>query len=131
MEAPPDRPAPSGNVDAARAFAIEAARIMHADQCEDIVILDLQGISPICDFFVIGTGTSDRQMRSIADEIEVFAKKQNDKPFSTSGYDEGEWVIADYVDVVIHLFNGERRAYYDLDSLWGDSPRVDWSRKGS
>ncbi len=129
MEAPPDRPAPSGNVEAAREFAVEAARIMEADQCEDIVVLDLQGVSPICDFFVIGTGTSDRQMRAVVDEIGLFAKKRGEKPFSTAGYDEGVWIIADYVDVVIHLFEDEKRGYYDLDSLWGDSPKVDWGRK--
>jgi ribosome-associated protein len=111
----------------ARDFAIEIARVMEVDQCTDIVILDLRGISPVCDFFVIGTGTSDRQMRAVVDHIEETGRARGEKPYGVAGYEEGLWVVVDYVDVVVHLFDPERRLYYDLETLWGDSPRVKWS----
>ena len=92
-----------------------------------VVVLDLAGVSPICDFFVIATGTSDRQMRATGDHIEVMGKAQGEKPYGISGYREGTWIIVDYVDVVIHLFGADLRSYYDLESLWGDRPLVDWA----
>ncbi|MFQ5500965.1 MAG: ribosome silencing factor [Phycisphaerae bacterium] len=121
MQAKPDR-----SQEEARRFAIDCARMMEADRCDEIVVLDLRGVSPICDFFVIGNGTSDRQMRAAVDHIKEAAKEQGQRPYSTSGYREGAWIVVDYVDVIVHLFEAERRAYYDLDSLWGDSPSVEW-----
>lgn len=107
-------------------FAREAARIAEEMRAEDVVILDLRGISPVADFFVIGTGTSDRQMRAVADEIEQFGKKVGQKPYGVSGYNSSAWLLMDYVDVVIHLFDPVKRGYYDLELLWGDAPRIDW-----
>lgn len=124
-----ERARPARSNEAARQFAIECARIMSGDRCEEIVALDLRGVSPVCDFFVIGTGTSDRQMRAVVDHIKAMGKERDETPYSVGGYDEGTWIVIDYVDVIVHLFNEEQRAYYDLDSLWGDSPKVDW--KGS
>ncbi len=110
----------------ARKFAIEVARLMADDKCEDLIILDLAGISGVCDFFVIGTGTSDRQMRAVADNIEEMGKKRGERPFSTAGLEGSSWMVLDYVDVVIHLFDGEARNFYELETLWGDAPRVEW-----
>ena len=120
------RPKPTRPTEHAKKFAIDCARLMSADHCEDVIILDLVGISPICDYFVIATGTSDRQLRAVADHIETMAKEQGEKPFGVAGYEEGTWVVVDFVDVVIHLFDAERRAYYDLDSLWGDRDKIPW-----
>lgn len=122
----PERLRPTRTQENAKKFAVQAAQIMSEDKCEDIVVLDLRGISPICDYFVIATGTSDRQMRAVTDHIKDMAKKRDEKPYGIDGYEEGVWIVMDYVDVIIHLFDGERRGYYDLDSLWGDSPSVDW-----
>lgn len=124
----PERKRPQMSSEAAREFAIEAARIMEDDKCEDIVVLDLRGISPICDFFVIATGSSDRQMRAVVDHVKQMAKGRGESPFSISGYTESTWIVVDYVDVILHLFAEEQRGYYDLESLWGDSPRVEWER---
>lgn len=110
----------------ALAFAKEAARIASDNHTEDIVILDLRGLSSVADFFVIGTGTSDRQMRATCDDIEEYARTIGEKPYSVSGYDTATWLLADYVDVVIHLFDAEKRKYYDIELLWGDAPRVNW-----
>lgn len=121
------RPKPTRPTDKARAFAVACAKLLVENHCEDIVALDLVGVSPICDYFVIATGTSDRQLRAVADHLTDLGKASGDKPFGIAGYDEGAWIIVDYVDVVIHLFDADKRAYYDLDSLWGDRPKVDWA----
>ncbi len=123
-----ERPKPTRPQEQARKFAIEAARLMQENKCEDISVLDLRGVSPICDYFVIATGTSDRQMRAVTDHIRDMAKKAGDKPYGVAGFEEGTWIVMDYVDVIVHLFDGEQRAYYDLDSLWGDSPAVEWEK---
>lgn len=107
-------------------FAKTAARIAADMRADDVVVLDLRGISAVADYFVIATATSDRQMRAIADEIEKQGKTVGQKPYGRSGYDSSSWLLLDYVDVVIHLFEPAKRRYYDLDLLWGDAPRVDW-----
>ncbi len=110
----------------ARAFAIQIARIATDNKTENVEVLDLRGLSAIADFFVIGTGTSDRQMDAVADLTKAHARTQNRSPFKTAGTREGKWVLADYVDVVVHLFDEAHREFYDLAGLWGDAPRVDW-----
>jgi len=107
-------------------FAIAAARIAHDDHGEDVVVLDLRGLTSIADFFVICTGTSDRQMRAIIDHIDEFAEDNGQRRFGIAGYETAQWILADYVDVVIHVFDAERRDYYDLELLWGDAPKVEW-----
>jgi len=128
--APPRAESTRANA-AALSFAAACARLMRDDHCEDIIVLDLLGVSPICDYFVIATGTSDRQMRAVADHIEAMGRTVGEKPYVVDGYEEGQWIIVDYVDVVVHLFNEEMRLYYDLDSLWGDRPRVEWDSPGA
>jgi len=83
-------------------------------------------MSSVADFFVIATATSDRQMRAIADHIEDYGRQVGQQPYGVSGYDSATWLLADYVDVVVHLFDPQRRRYYDLELLWGDAPRVEW-----
>ena len=107
-------------------FARKAARIAADNHTEEIVILDLRGLSSVADFFVIGTGTSDRQIRATSDDIAEFGRKHDHEPFGVSGYETATWLLADYVDVVIHLFDAEKRRYYDLELLWGDAPRIEW-----
>jgi ribosome-associated protein len=89
-------------------------------------VLDLQGISPVCDFFVLATGTSARQMRTVADEVSELGEKQQFAPLTTNGYEGESWILVDFVDVVLHVFNDESRHFYDLDNLWGDARQVEW-----
>lgn len=112
-------------------FAKEAARIADDSRAENVVILDLRGICSVTDFFVIATGTSDRQMRAIIDQIAEYGKRVGQMRFGLSGYDTATWVLADYIDVVVHLFDAQRRQYYDLELLWGDAPRIDWRTSAS
>jgi ribosome-associated protein len=111
-----------------RTFALDAARVAAGRHCSDIVVLDLKGKSPATDYFVIATGTSDRQMRAVADEICEAAKEQGQQRFGRAGYEQARWILLDFVDVVIHIFDSEYRDYYDLELLWGDAERLTWDK---
>jgi ribosome-associated protein len=105
-------------------FAVKAAKIAIERNCSDVMVLDLKGVSPAADYFVIATGTSDRQMRAIADEIQDLAKEHKNRRFGIAGYETGKWILLDYVDVVIHLMSEESRDYYALEMLWGDTKKI-------
>jgi ribosome-associated protein len=111
-----------------KAFALAAAKIAAERHCSDIVVLDLKGKSPATDYFVIATGTSDRQMRAVADEICEAAKEQGQQRFGRAGFEQGRWILLDFIDVVIHIFDSEYRDYYDLELLWGDAKRLKWDK---
>jgi ribosome-associated protein len=93
------------------------------------VVLEVQGLSPVTDFFVLATGTSARQMRTVADEIAELGKCAGFKPYQTDGYESASWILVDCLDVVIHLFTEDARRYYDLEGLWGDARRVAWAEQ--
>ncbi len=102
-----------------------AARIIVENKGEDVRILDLREITQAFDFFVIGSGTSRRQLHAISDEIDdVFEKKLGDTRKSVSGYQESRWVVLDYGDVVVHLFEPETRDFYALEDLWGKGKEI-------
>ena len=109
-----------------RDVAIAAARAASAKQAEDIVILDVHGIIVITDHFVICTATSQRQIRTVIDAVEEALREMGVKPVRREGESEAGWWLLDYIDVVVHVFGQEERAYYDLERLWSDSPRVAW-----
>ncbi len=115
----------------AQQFATELAQIAHDNKSEEVIALDLREISSVTDFVVICTGTSERQMRAVADRIVEYGKKVGERPYGVAGYDSAAWVLLDYVDVVFHIFSRPYRAYYDLELLWGDAPRVEWARSES
>ena len=110
------------------AFAMEVARLLRDDKCEEVVCLDVRGRSPVTDYIVIGSGTSDRQMRSVLQHVEEFGAASNNTAVRRSIDERATWILADFVDVVVHLFEPNTRAHYDLEMLWGDSKRVAWER---
>ena len=110
--------------DEAKTFALSAASIAADRHCSNIVVLDLKGKSPATDYFVIATGTSDRQMRTVADEICEAAKQQGLRRFGRAGYEQARWILLDFIDVVIHIFERSYRDYYDLELLWGDAKKL-------
>jgi len=110
----------------ARAFALAAASVAADLHCRDITVLDLKGKSPATDYFVIATGTSNRQMRTVADEICDEARKRGLMRFGRAGYDQARWILLDFIDIVVHIFDAEYRDYYDLELLWGDAERIDY-----
>jgi len=114
----------AGKNDDSRQFAIEAAKLAVSRHCENTVVLDLKGISPATDYFLITTGTSSRQMRSVADEISGLARQANLSRFGRAGYEQGRWILLDFIDVVVHIFDAEYRDYYDLELLWGDAKKL-------
>jgi len=115
----------------ARKFAIEAARTLHDDKCEQVIVLDLRGKSQMTEYFVVATGTSERQMKSSGEHVATLGKSMEmPAPRSNLNDSSSTWYIIDCVDVVTHVFDSEQRSFYDLEMLWGDAKCVDWSRPG-
>lgn len=111
-----------------RAFAIEAARLMRDRHCEDVTLVDVSHVSQVCQYVLIGSGTSDRQMKSVADELEDLGDEHENKCFRSSKDTGLTWIVVDFIDVVAHLFEPGLRRYYDLEELWSDGERVEWRR---
>ncbi len=79
--------------------------------------------SRICDYFIIASGTSTRQVRAISDNIEDNARQRGITPLNIEGYSEGSWILLDYSDIVVHVFISETRKFYDLERLWADASK--------
>lgn len=126
----PDHSSPASQPTEARAFAIEAARALDDDKCTDVTLLDVRGLSQVTDYIVIGSGTSDRQMRSVLKNVVELGGRMGHPAMRSSGDERATWVLADFVHVVVHLFEPNTRAYYDLETLWGDAPTIEWARAG-
>ena len=101
--------------------AVEAAR---AKKALEIVALDLREVADFTDHFLICSGTSGRQVQAIADEIERRLRLSGLRPAHVEGYNRAEWVLMDYVDLVIHIFSERARAFYDLERLWRTARRI-------
>lgn len=112
-----------------RRFAVEAARVMADRHCEDVRILDVRGISQVCDYLIIGSGTSDRQMGALGAELDELGSGCGQALFRQSADQANSWVVLDFVDVVVHIFEPSQRAYYDLEGLWSDAEAVSWERE--
>jgi ribosome-associated protein len=107
-------------------LARRIAALAQEKLASDVVILDLRPVAAFTDFFVICTGQNPRQTASIAEEVrEQLKKDERLIPKSSAGEREGTWIVADYLDVVLHVFTPEARGYYQLEDLWGDVPVVE------
>jgi len=91
--------------------------------------MDMRKALPLCDFFILATGTSKRQMQSIADRAGDVLRGASMRRLGLEGYNQGRWILVDCGSIILHLFDAESRAYYDLELLWGDTPRVPWERE--
>ncbi|MBA2642892.1 MAG: ribosome silencing factor [Actinobacteria bacterium] len=92
----------------------------------DVTILDMRGVADFTDFFVIATGRNARQTKAIYDEVAGRLKQENGlSPRSTAGVADATWIVADYLDIVLHLFTPETRGFYRLEDLWSDVPSVE------
>ena len=89
---------------------------------EDIVVLNMQGISLLADYFIIAHGNSDRQVQAIARELQEVAVKEGHEIRRVEGFDGARWILVDLGDVVAHVFHKDERSYYNLERLWGDAP---------
>jgi ribosome-associated protein len=93
-------------------------------KAKDLVAMKVKAISSFADYFIICSGTSDRQVRSIANWIEETLKKVGMPPLGVEGVQNGQWVLMDYGDIVIHIFYEPIRAFYDIERLWSDAPKM-------
>jgi ribosome-associated protein len=107
---------------------MEVARLLANTRCSNVRILDATGISPITDYMVLGTGTSPRQMKSVADDVQELGESHRNRALSRVGDESSQWIAVDFVDVVAHIFSAESRNFYDLDNLWGDAKIVEWEQ---
>jgi ribosome-associated protein len=93
-------------------------------QAQRVLILDVRGLTSIADAFILLSGRSSRQVTAVADHIRQQLKQQGRRPLSVEGERDGQWVLMDYGDVLIHLFYEPVRQFYDLEGLWADAPRI-------
>jgi ribosome-associated protein len=104
--------------------ALEAARASLDKKAKDTIVLELKNLTVIADYFVICSGESTTQVKAIAEHIEETFKKYGIKPLSIEGKGYAHWVLMDYGDVIVHVFEDETRAYYELEKFWLDAPRI-------
>jgi ribosome-associated protein len=101
------------------------ASIIADKKAEDIVAIDLRGLSSFTDFFIVCSGSSEPQLKAIANELEDRLKKEHRRcPLGTDGFPLSQWIVADYGDVVVHIFHRAKRDIYRLEYLWNDAPRL-------
>jgi ribosome-associated protein len=109
-------------------LAIAIAKVIEETRGKDIRVLDLRSVTEVFDYFVIATGSSRRQMHAVSDEIERIVKANwGDEKRGIEGYNESRWIVLDYGDVVVQLFDSDSRDYWDLEHLWGDAKRVEFT----
>lgn len=114
------------NSDRSLELALAASRVAAENRGQKIVVLDLREVTPVFDYFVIATGTSRRQLHAMSEEIDhVLQDELGDRRLGLEGYKDSRWILLDYGNVVIHLFDEETRDYYDLENLWGQARKVD------
>ncbi len=109
-------------------FVLDAARHLEDRHFQNVMVLDVRGLSDLTDYIVIASGTSDRQILGVAGEVEDLAAAVNLDRYGRESDGSSTWVVLDFVDAVIHLFEPATRAHYDLEMLWGDAATIGWER---
>lgn len=111
------------------ASSLELARIAALaaldKKAEDLVVLDVRGLSSFADYFVIMSGRSTRHVQGLAQAVDAALRHKNVKDGNTEGLSEGHWVLLDYNDVIVHIFYSEDRGFYDIEGLWHEAPMVE------
>ncbi|HEY8418248.1 MAG TPA: ribosome silencing factor [Limnochordales bacterium] len=108
-------------------MAIRAAQAADEKKADQVVILDMRGLTVVTDYFVICSGQSVPQVRAITRGIEEALEQEGVRARGKEGVDSSRWVLLDFGGVVVHVFHHADREYYDLERLWADAPRVEWS----
>ena len=109
--------------------ACVAAKTAADNKGRDILVLDMRSCTPLFDFFVISTGTSRRQIHTLAEETDAALRAEGDHRIGIEGYEASKWIVQDYGDVMIHVFDTDTRDYYKLEELWADATKIDWERE--
>ncbi len=94
-------------------------------KASDILILELKGLTPIADYFLICSGVSTRQVKAVVEAVEEKLSRETVYPYHVEGLPDAHWVLMDYGDLVVHIFDEETRQYYELEKLWGDAQKVE------
>jgi ribosome-associated protein len=109
-------------------LAQRAAQIASDNKAQDVVLLDLRGVTDMTDFFLILSGTSDTHVRSLGEHIMTAMKKEGYPAHHVEGLEKGRWVLLDFVDFVVHVFHPTLRNFYQLERLWADAEEVPLER---
>ena len=118
----PLEPRPAPETEGFPAPVVQAAELALDRKAEQVIALDLRGISTATDFFVMATGNSDIQVRAIAEHVIEELAKEGVRPLHVEGMDRARWVLLDFVDFVVHVLHPTAREFYQLELLWGDAP---------
>ena len=124
-------PEGNGKHASSRDLAVAAARAAADKQGERVAVLDVRELIVITDYFVITSGGSQRQVRTLVEEIEKAMRGLDHRPIRREGVEDWRWVLLDYFDIVVHVFAEEEREYYDLERLWRDAPTLEWEDVGA
>ena len=111
-------------------LAKQTAQLLDSKKAENISVIKIDAISSLADYFVIATGRGSTNVHSLSDELEEKLKEQGTVPARIEGYRSDSWILLDYSQVVVHIFTGEARDFYDLDRLWADGTKVKWQEEG-
>ena len=132
QQQPTSRPKKRSTPAPARALARQAVDAVLDKKATDVVVMDMREVSGVADYFVLCTAESDRQVKAVADAVQdEIREAHRERPWHREGLDHLQWVLLDYVDVVVHIFDAERRQFYDLERLWGDAPREEVPNDGA
>lgn len=101
-----------------------AAKILNGKKAEDLLAIDISGLSILADYFLIASGNSSTQVKALAEEIEFKMSQQGVEPRHVEGVQSGTWIILDYGSLVVHVFHRETRAFYNLERLWADGRKI-------
>ena len=112
-----------------KTFVYQIAKAADDKHAENIVVLDMKGVSLIADYFLICHGNSEKQVQAIADEVKKIAQDRGVFVKRMEGYQEARWILLDLEHVIVHVFHKQDREYYNLEKLWGDVPRIDIEEK--
>ena len=105
-------------------FLHAACKVLDDKKGEDLIILDVRKLSTITDYYVIATGANSRHIKALADEVQRVLKQQGRSTYRQSGTPESGWIVSDFLDFVVHLFEAKSREAYDLEGLWKDAPQI-------
>ena len=105
----------------------QIVKILDGKKARDITVLNISTLTTITDYFVIATGGSKTQVQALADHVEEELQKRGIKPKNREGYDSADWILLGYDDVIVHIFIGETREFYNLEHIWKDAERIDIS----
>jgi ribosome-associated protein len=109
--------------------ACVAAKTAADNKGRDILVLDMRSCTPLFDYFILATGTSRRQIHTLAEETDAALRAEGDTRIGIEGYEASKWIVQDYGDIMIHVFDPDTRDYYKLEELWADAKQVDWERE--